>query len=120
MGYYPDHNHLLAMADSAPNSPGGLFALPGVCGVIVLIIAYYYEVGEPFGAFELKDAMIEIGGAALLVTLWILWFLTAFRGGIGVSFRLIGTLWCALTVWAVSHYILSYFHSPWAWYVPAS
>src|SRR6266487_3670834 len=99
------------MADSAPSSlpaeSRGLFTLPGVCGVIVLVVALYYEFEEPFGALVLKDALIEIGGSVLLLALWVLWFLMAFRSGIGAWFWLVGIFWCVLTVWAVSYYVLS-------------
>src|SRR2546421_6156966 len=96
----------------------GLVALPIVCGLLLVFVALHYEREEPFGGFVLQDALIEIGGPLLLLAAWVRWFLVAWKRRMAATVWLVAAGWCLLTLWAVGYYLISYFRSPWAWYVP--
>ena len=74
---------------------GALFVLPAAGAAVTLVAAGHSILEEPFGLFDVTDALIQVGSPVIAVGLWVVWLAVARRRGVRVSVLLASLGWAA-------------------------
>ena len=100
---------------SQPRSLGvALIVLPIAATAVAFAVAGHNVYEEPFGLFDMGDALVQVGGPVLVFGLWIAWAVVAVRRrrprlpGLAL---LLG--WAVVTSLIALVFLVAYFHEPW-------
>ena len=90
-----------------------LAVLPVAATVATLATALWDGETEPFGEFELSDAVIHVGSAVVAIGLWAYWGLRAYRERLSALVAIPLILWAMLLILLNTWLAVGYFSEPW-------
>ena len=88
--------------------------VPAVTFLLSFFVVVHNGNEEPFGVFQWSDALIQVGGPALVTGLWVWWLYVALiQEDLRPLLLLPLTAWAALNVLLVAALAAGYFCEPW-------
>jgi hypothetical protein len=92
-----------------------LIVLPFAATVVTLWTAFWNGETEPFGEFDVWDAVLHVGSLIVAVCLWAYWGVRAYRERMSPLAVVPLVLWAMLLLLLNTWLAVAYFSEPWNW-----